>query len=638
MLPTVGVVSNGLGLSIGETNLVAASAGGSALTTRSILTVYPDRTPELGASTGMSGQGGLVLTGFVDRVGDPRPLVAPDGSAHSGETVLAEALDSLVRSAGEPPTAIAVPAHWGVQTVGALRTALRGKPALAGAPLVADSTAALAGLRAGSGLPEHGVIALCDFGGGGTTISLADADAADGLIGPAVRCPEFSGDLVDQSLLNHVIAGLSESSDADPASTAAVGSLSALREECRRAKESLSSDTETDIHADLPGFASTVHVTRPELEGLIEPGLTIVLTAVTESLRRNNIDPKRLSAVATVGGGAAIPLVAQLLSQQLGVPVVTSPTPALVAAAGAPLVDARTLSADAPTGMAPTMGWAAGAAGGAAMPPNQSATTSAMGALAWSDDAEPEAVAPDGYEGFDDPTAATGAGSVDFADFDEVQSAELAPTSIPPWYRRPSVLFGAAAAAFLAAGGGLAVTLTSNDTPSGPVTENVTVTRTGTNGQVTTAVVPATRSTVTQTAGNGDVVTTVMPQPINPPDDGGQVPAPEPGPAPTQVAPIPIPVPIPIPAPWPHPYPPEPWPHPHPHPTPTTTTTTRSTTTTAPPTTTSSTAEPTTTERTTTTEQPTSHDQTTTQSPSPTKTARTHPGEPPESADTPGSH
>lgn len=623
------MVSNGLGLSIGETNLVAASAGGSALTTRSILTVYPDRAPELGATTGMTGQGGLVLTGFVDRVGDPRPLVAPDGSAHSGETVLAEALDSLVRSTGgEPPTAIAVPAYWGVQTVGALRTALRGKPALAGAPLVADSTAALAGLRAGSGLPEHGVIALCDFGGSGTTISLADADAADGLIGPAVRCPEFSGDLVDQSLLNHVIAGLSESSDADPASTAAVGSLSALREECRRAKEALSSDTETDIHADLPGFASTVHVTRPELEELIEPGLTSVLTAVTESLRRNNIDPTQLSAVAAVGGGAAIPLVTQQLSQQLGVPVVTSPTPALVAAAGAPLVDARTLAADAPTGMAPTMGWAAGLAGGAALPPNQSATTSAMGALAWSDDAESEAVAPAGYEGFDDPTAATGAGSVDFADFDEVAAAELAPTSIPPWYRRPSVLFGAAAAAFLAAGGGLAVTLTSNDTPSGPVTENVTVTRTGTNGQLTTAVVPATRSTVTQTAGNGDVVTTVVPQPINPPDDGGQVPAPAPapGPVPTQIAPIPIPVPIPIPAPWPRP--PRPWPRPT---TTTTTTTTEATTTTAPTTTTSS-SEPTTTERTTT------HDQTTTQSPSPTKTARTHSGGPTEPADTPGSH
>jgi len=205
-------VSNGLGLSVGETNLVVAPAAGAAQTTRSILTVYPDRAPEVGATAGLPTPGGLVLTGFVERVGDTRPLVAADGSAHSGETVLAEALDTLVRSSGnEPPTAIAVPAHWGLQSVSALRGALRGKPTLAGAPLVPDSTAALAGLRSGSELPDHGVVALLDFGGSGTSISLADAGAGDALIGSTVRYPEFSGDAVDQALLNHVIAGLSES-------------------------------------------------------------------------------------------------------------------------------------------------------------------------------------------------------------------------------------------------------------------------------------------------------------------------------------------------------------------------------------------------------------------------------------------
>jgi actin-like ATPase involved in cell morphogenesis len=630
-------VSNGLGLSIGETNLVAAPAGGTALATRSILTVYPDRAPEVGVTTAIPNQGGLVLTGFVERVGDAHPLVAADGTAHSGETVLAEALDSLVRSAGgETPTAIAVPAHWGLQTVGALRAALRGKAALAGVPLVADSTAALAGLRAGASLPDHGVVTLCDFGGSGTSISLADADAGDALIGPTVRCSEFSGDLVDQAVLNQVISGLSESAGADPASTAAVGSLSALRDDCRRAKESLSTDTETEIHADLPGFASTVQLTRTDLEGLIDPGLTNVLTAVTETLGRNNIAADRLSAVAVVGGGAAIPLVAQRLSEHLGVPVVTSPTPALVAAAGARLVDPRALAADAATGMAPTMGWAAGAP----MPPvpNQSAATSAIGALAWSDDDEsavmPSAAAP--Y--VDDPAAATGVGSVDFADFDDLQAAERAPLSIPPWYRRPSVLFGAAAAAFLAAGGGLAVSLTSNDTPSGPVTENVTVTRTGSNGDVTTAVVPATRSTVTQTAGNGDVVTTVVPEPVSPDTNTDSNPTsvvPAPGPGPVPIIPIPIPMPWP---PGPRPYPPGPWP-PHPRPRPTTTTST-TTTSSAEPTTTTTTT--TTTEPTTTTSSPapttTTEAPTTSERPTLTKSTQTRPNKPAESGETPVLH
>ena len=82
-----------------------------------------------------------------------------------------------------------------------------------------------------------------------------------------------------------------------------------------------------------------------------------------------------MSAVATVGGGANIPLVTQQLSERLRAPVVTTPQSQLNVAAGAALVADRGLEADAPTGMAPTgsaadaptgmaaAAWAAGAAG-----------------------------------------------------------------------------------------------------------------------------------------------------------------------------------------------------------------------------------------------------------------------------------
>ncbi|MGB7359390.1 MAG: molecular chaperone, partial [Mycobacterium sp.] len=83
-----------LGLSIGMTNLVAARVGRPPVIRRSILTLFDDRAPEVGVPTGS----GLVLNGFVDRVGDPVPLVAADGSAHRGETVLAEALEAMART------------------------------------------------------------------------------------------------------------------------------------------------------------------------------------------------------------------------------------------------------------------------------------------------------------------------------------------------------------------------------------------------------------------------------------------------------------------------------------------------------------------------------------------------------------
>ncbi|CAM5742044.1 Hsp70 family protein [Mycolicibacterium aubagnense] len=70
-------MSNGLGLSIGQTNLVAVPAGRPPVSRRAILSLYPDRPAEVGIPTQ---PGGLVLTGFVERVGDPIPLIAPDGS------------------------------------------------------------------------------------------------------------------------------------------------------------------------------------------------------------------------------------------------------------------------------------------------------------------------------------------------------------------------------------------------------------------------------------------------------------------------------------------------------------------------------------------------------------------------------
>ena len=93
-------MSDSLGLSIGITNLVAARMGRAPVMRRSVLTLFNDRAPDVGVAienraTPNVGNQGLVLSGFVERVGDPVPLVAADGSSHVGERVLAEALDAL---------------------------------------------------------------------------------------------------------------------------------------------------------------------------------------------------------------------------------------------------------------------------------------------------------------------------------------------------------------------------------------------------------------------------------------------------------------------------------------------------------------------------------------------------------------
>src|ERR1700704_5710280 len=210
-------MSDSLGLSIGMTNVVAARIGRPPVMRRSVLTLFNDRAPEVGVPGENPNltQPGLVLSGFVERVGDPVPLVAADGSPHRGERVLVEALDSMARTVGGgAPIANGVPAA-----------------------LIPDSVAALAALQAAPGLPSSGVVALVDLGGSGTSITLADAGSNFDQIGETVRYPDFSGDQIDQALLNHVVAGIGEANNADPTGTAAVGSLAKLRDECRQAQE-----------------------------------------------------------------------------------------------------------------------------------------------------------------------------------------------------------------------------------------------------------------------------------------------------------------------------------------------------------------------------------------------------------------
>jgi Hsp70 protein len=520
-------MTDSLGLSIGMTNLVAARIGRPPVMRRSILTLFDDRAPEVGlpGENPNLNQPGLVLSGFVDRVGDPVPLVAADGSPHSGERVLVEALDAMARTVGGgAPIAIAVPAHWGPATVGALRGALRAKPSLApnGVPaaLIPDSVAALSALQTAPGLPSNGVVVLCDFGGSGTSVTLAAAGSNFDAIGETVRYHDFSGDQIDQALLNHVVAGIAEANDADPAGTAAVGSLARLRDECRQAKERLSAETATVVPAQLPGFNSDIRVTRTELENIISRPLAGLLTAIEEALQRNNIPVASIAAAATVGGGANIPLVTQQLSARLRAPVVTTPRSQLNVAAGAALIADAGLSADAPTGMAaaadaPTSmaaaGWVAGAAGLAATESaSDGAASATFRALAWSQDDSP-AGEPVPYSGEDysfDPGATDARPQVAFAHEEEGYEPEPGPL---PWYKRPSLLFGAAAAAALLAVGGLAFTLTSTSGNTSPVTETATTVETGPS-----PIEPATEGapqTVTVTGPDGRPSTTVVPSP-----------------------------------------------------------------------------------------------------------------------------
>lgn len=347
-----------LGLSIGATNLAAVAAG-QAVTRKPVLTLYPERAPEVGipAENPRLTQPGLVITGFVNRLTDPRGVVATDGSVHRGEALIADAMRALAYAVtgGRPlPGSVAVtyPAHWASATADAVGTALssvaewsdRARPLL----LIPDAAAALLAVRTNPGVPSGGTVAICDFGGTGTDITFMAADGDYQALAPTVRLHDFSGDLIDQAVLSAVISGMPSTAAFDPSGTVAIGSLSRLRTACRGAKEELSSSTTATLRDGLTG---EVQVTRAELDEAIRTPLDRFVAVLENTLARNGIHD--LSAIVSAGGGANVPAITTTLSQYFRVPVITTARPELTAATGAALRAAHGPGDAAATASAP---------------------------------------------------------------------------------------------------------------------------------------------------------------------------------------------------------------------------------------------------------------------------------------------
>src|SRR6201997_2719068 len=378
-------MSESLGLSIGVANLVAARAGSPPVTRSPVLTLFENRPTEIGLpeeNPNLS-EPGLVLRGFVERVGDRAPLVAADGTKYSGAALTVEAIEAMARTVGSgTPVVVAVPAHWSEAQTNALREEFFAQTDLARrgvAPvLISDAAAALAALRAQPGFPTGGVIALCDFGAGGTSVTLANAASNFQQIGPSVRDTDFSGDALDQLIVDHARTAASDVTTADLASTTRFGAQSRLLRECRRAKEQLSTATMATIAA---GSGVDVPLSRTEFERLISGPLDRFVGTVENTLQRNGIQRSQLTALALVGGGASIPLLTARLAGSLQAAIHTAPQPAFSAAVGAAVLGEQQASAGPATAVGPAV----------ETPPEMVETARAAGGaapLAWSQDAD----------------------------------------------------------------------------------------------------------------------------------------------------------------------------------------------------------------------------------------------------------
>ncbi|MEV2221409.1 Hsp70 family protein [Nocardia vinacea] len=362
-------MSGSLGIKIGTADFVTAAdaaSGGSERRAPRLQTtqhqatlimtqgIAPTLSP-IGSGT-RTAHMGLVVTGFVDRVGDPIDLVAADGSAHRPEKLVASAVQYLTRYsagvfAGPPTIAATYPSYWQPQGVQALREALD-RMDMAGVALVDEVGSILARVESTRGLPSDGAVVVYDLGGNGLSVSVARGTEQ---IGRTARSAEFGGKHIDDAILRHVLRGLAgELGDIDLAAPALLAPLNELRLRCRQAKETLSTETAAVIEVELGPVRHDVRLVRSELEDLIREQVVESAGLVREALRTNEIDAGDVRAVVLAGGASATPLVAEVLSAELQVPVIAEPDPGLTSANGAALL-ARSSVTVAPSAPVPPL-------------------------------------------------------------------------------------------------------------------------------------------------------------------------------------------------------------------------------------------------------------------------------------------
>jgi len=348
--------------------------GDRASAVPSVLCAAPDGSMLVGeaAQRRAATDPGAVMREFKRRVGDPTPVVVAGRSwapEELGARLVRWVVDRVAQREGGPASRLALthPASWGAHKKDLLGRALAGQGL--SMTFLAEPQAAALHYAAAERIEPGSTIAVYDLGGGTFDAAVVRKDApgegppggmeggaasAFRLLGRPEGIERLGGVDFDEAVFEHVRAGMpgvfDELDAADPAVLAAVARI---RRECTEAKEALSADTEASIPVLLPGVQSSVRLHRSEFEGLIRDRVEETVAALRRAVTSAGVTPGQLTAVLLVGGSSRIPLVAQLVSEQLGRPVAVDADPKNAIAKGAALAIAPRPSASWPEAAVP---------------------------------------------------------------------------------------------------------------------------------------------------------------------------------------------------------------------------------------------------------------------------------------------
>jgi len=228
------------------------------------------------------------------------------------------------------------PADWGGTRTEKLRRCAAGLATEV--VLVPEPVAAAVFHSGGHTVPDGGCLAVLDLGGGTVDASVVRRVGRGFRVLGTRGDPNFGGADVDQALLEHVGAQVS---DTDPDAWRALVEgrdladrrrRRVLRQDVRGAKETLSRHTYADVPM-LPPFPDA-HVTRADLEALIAAPMRRTVALAADTIADAGLRPDQLVGVFLVGGSSRIPMVSRLLHERLGLVPVTLDQPETVVARG----------------------------------------------------------------------------------------------------------------------------------------------------------------------------------------------------------------------------------------------------------------------------------------------------------------
>lgn len=284
---------------------------------------------------------GSIAREFKRRIGDPTPLIV-NSTPWSAEALtgrlLSHVLDQVATAESEPPVRLTVthPANWGEYKLDHLREALL-LADCEGAQLIPEPVAAAYYYAAQGRISPGQRLAVFDFGGGtlDTAIVHAKSHYDFDLVGQPKGLERLGGVDLDYALFAHVLTLAEVDLDTIEDTKSNRQAVGRLRSDCRDAKEYLSVDTSTAIPITLPSPHTDVRINRTEFEGLIRQRLSDATKVMKANINEAGLQTTDIDGVLLVGGTSRIPIVSQVIGEDLRLPVFADAHPKHSIAAGA---------------------------------------------------------------------------------------------------------------------------------------------------------------------------------------------------------------------------------------------------------------------------------------------------------------